>query len=421
MSSSTSTTDRRHPVVDAVQQLEDALAGVADQATWSLSDEEIRDALPRLTRVIARAQELEERVAAQAETNQVGDASGATSTAAWWAVGTRMTRAEAHRKVRLGVALANDHEPVRAALAAGQLLSDQARVIVDAVDRLPAEVDPETRATVEKHLVRCAEDFDAKELVVLGRRAWEVIDPEAADAHEARELARQEEKARAEASLRMVDDGHGQCHGRFRIPSLQGAMLKKLLHGFASPRHRTAVEGAGASHDRDVPTDHRMGLGLMELIEHYPADRVPSSGGVNASIVATVDIEVLQGLLEKAGHLDTGEAISPGELRRLACTAGVLPAVMDGPSHVLDLGRKQRFYSSAQRIVFGIEQGGCIAESCDRPPAWCEAHHPIPWSRNGRTGRDGELFCARHHTLVHSPLYVMTRLADGSVRFHRRT
>ena len=420
MSSSTSTTDRSHPIVDAVQQLEDILSEVADQPTWSLSDGETREVLPRVTRAIARAKELELRIAAQAEAAQVGDASGATSTAAWWSVETKMTRAEAQRKVRLGVSLNGDHEPVRAALAAGEMLTDQARVIVEAVDRLPADVDPETRAIAEKHLVECARDFDAKELVVLGRRVWEVVDPEAADAHEARQLAREEEKARAEASFRMGDDGHGQCHGTFRIPSLHGAMLKKLIHAFASPRHRTAVEGAGARHDRDVPTDHRMGLGFMELIEHYPADRVPHSGGVNASIVATVDIAVLQGLLEKAGHLDTGEAISPGELRRLACAAGVLPAVMDGPSHVLDLGRKQRFYSHAQRIVFGIEQGGCIAENCDRPPAWCEAHHPDPWGQGGRTGRDGELLCGRHHTLAHSPSYVMTRLPNGSVRFHRR-
>ncbi len=94
---------------------------------------------------------------------------------------------------------------------------------------------------------------------------------------------------------------------------------------------------------------------------------------------------------------------------------------MDGPSHVLDLGRKQRFHSSAQRIVFGIEQGGCLAETCDRPPAWCEAHHPIPWSDDGGTDRDGMLLCRRHHTLAHSAAHVMTRMPDGSVRFHRRT
>ena len=65
---------------------------------------------------------------------------GATSTTNWWAHTTRTTRAEAHRTARLAVSLAH-HEMVRAALAAGDLRTDQAGVIVAAVDALPADVE----------------------------------------------------------------------------------------------------------------------------------------------------------------------------------------------------------------------------------------------------------------------------------------
>ena len=34
-----------------------------------------------------------------------------------------------------------------------------------------------------------------------------------------------------------------------------------------------------------------------------------------------------------------------GEVRRLACTAQILPAVLDGDSEVLDLGRTRRLFS----------------------------------------------------------------------------
>ena len=99
--------------------------------------------LTSLTRLEARVAELKLRVAAHADEAQVGEASGATSTANWWAHATNQTRPEAHRQMRLATALAYGHEPVRVALAAGDLLVEQARVIVDAVEALPADLDAE--------------------------------------------------------------------------------------------------------------------------------------------------------------------------------------------------------------------------------------------------------------------------------------
>ena len=57
-----------------------------------------------------------------------------------------------------------------------------------------------------------------------------------------------------------------------------------------------------------------------------------------------MDLDTLMGGL-KAAHLDTGETISPGAARRLACQAGIIPAVLDGKSQVLDLGRGKRYYT----------------------------------------------------------------------------
>ena len=104
-----------------------------------------------------------------------------------------------------------------------------------------------------------------------------------------------------------------------------------------------------------------MGLAFQEYIETYPAEALPKAGGVNATVVVTMTLETLLGGL-KAAQLDTGEKITAGEARRLACQAGIIPAVLDGKSKVLDLGRKRRFHSESQRIVATIEQGGCSAD-----------------------------------------------------------
>ena len=66
-----------------------------------MSDDEVRDTLPEVTRLTARLAELEARLATTAQTRHVEDKSGATSTAIWWATQTKMTRAEAHRKTHL--------------------------------------------------------------------------------------------------------------------------------------------------------------------------------------------------------------------------------------------------------------------------------------------------------------------------------
>jgi hypothetical protein len=54
----------------------------------------------------------------------------------------RRAGAAGRRQMRLATALADGHHPVRAALAAGELLLDQARVIVAALEALPADLEP---------------------------------------------------------------------------------------------------------------------------------------------------------------------------------------------------------------------------------------------------------------------------------------
>src|SRR5687768_5624787 len=108
MSSTASTEVRGHPITVAAADIHSIFDGLVEQSTWSMTDAETRSTLAALTRAKARLAELELRVAAHAETAQVGDESGATSTAAWWAATTKQARPEAHRNVRLAEALDTD-------------------------------------------------------------------------------------------------------------------------------------------------------------------------------------------------------------------------------------------------------------------------------------------------------------------------
>ncbi|WP_252275131.1 DUF222 domain-containing protein [Nocardioides sp. LMS-CY] len=273
------------------------------------------------------------------------------------------------------------HASTREALAAGEICVERARVVVRWVDRLPADLGPETLAKAEAHLLAEARHHDAKALGRLGRRLWEVIAPGEADAHEAEILQRQEAAALRACSLTMADDGDGTTRGRFTLPTYHAAALKKMLMALAAPKHLAATQGPGIERR---PGPEALGRALCELIERYPVDRLPATGGVNATVVVVIDEDTLTRRLEKAGVLDTGDRISPGMARRLACEAGIIPAVLGSASIPLDLGRRSRYHTEHQRIAMFLRDRGCRAEGCDRTTG-LHAHHQQHWVDGGHT------------------------------------
>jgi hypothetical protein len=164
----------------------------------------------------------------------------------------------------------------------------------------------------------------------------------------------------------------------------------------------------------------RLGEAFMEYVERYPTDRTPQTAGVNASIVVTMTLEQL--LADKAtALLDDGSRMSAGEARRLACEAGIIPAVLGARSQPLDLGRAARLFTKAQRVALALRDGSCTARGCETSASGCHAHHDDPWSRHGRTDlANGRLLCPRHHRLAHSSRYEMTVHADNAVSFSLR-
>ena len=151
----------------------------------------------------------------------------------------------------------------------------------------------------------------------------------------------------------------------------------------------------------------RLGEAFCRLLERVPADRLPLTGGMSATVVVLLDYDQLLTGLGTAA-LDTGQPISAGLARQLACEAGLIPAVwrraLGSPSVVLDLGRRTRLHTEPQRTALTIRDRGCTTHGCDRPAAWCHAHHDQPWSTGGPTSvENGRLLCAYHHAKAHSP------------------
>ncbi len=110
--------------------------------------------------------------------------------------------------------------------------------------------------------------------------------------------------------------------------------------------------------------------------------------------MVTVALGALRKGLRAAG-VDTGDRISAGEARRLACEAGIIPMVLDGDPMPLDLGREQHLFKKQQEIALAHRYGGCSTDGCDRPLSWVEIHHLVPWRHGGRTDlSNGLLLCS---------------------------
>ncbi len=463
-----------HPVVTAVLACLEALEATRQAGVATLSAREIRLMLLAVAQIIAAAFALKLRLLAAGKVQRVEDLTGATSTAAFLAHLTQMRRPDAAAQVRLATDLDHRYRLLGDALARGLCSPDQLRVCVAALRRLPKDLPEDRLEACQRFLIDACQRLTPTQLKTVGRHLWEVIDPDGADAKAGKDLQNEEHQARAKASIRFWDNGDGTTGFRGKLPHLQAAILRKALHALAAPRrrnnpnirtgqpddtrhpqpgnqgppgdgpHPTAPPGPGSGtpdrhrldgdltpEERDtgrvIPYPVRLGHALMDLLERLPEAILPTTGGVPATIVATITLDQLRTGLGTT-TLDTGEEVSAGQLRRLACNAGIIPAVLDGNSQPLDLGRRQRLFTPYQRIALDLRDhggtddpdgGGCVIDGCDRPASVCEAHHPHPWEHGGETNLvNGILVCPYHHHLAHHPDWALT-CTHGTWRFRR--
>lgn len=409
------------PALALVSSLTSLLAEAREVPVELLSTREKADTLEALSKAGDLLAALRLRVLAISD--DVAQEHGARDVGAWLADRTRTDPGPRHRDRKLGEALSYRWTKVGTALGDGRLNEAQAQVIVQALDALPAGVEPAVLADAEERLVGFGAEFAPRQLRVLGRRILDVVAPEVGEEHEARALAAEEERALARTSLNVHRVGDGFSRIIAVVPDAVAHRLTTYLEAFTSPRHDAMAGGPllSAAGDR-LPAEQARGLAFCSLLETLDPKRLPLHGGDATTVVVTVTLDALRADLATAGLLGADEPITASAARRLACTAGVIPVVLGGDSEILDLGRTARLHSKAQRKALRIRDKRCRAEGCSVPATWCEAHHRRPWLLGGRTNlADGVLLCSFHHHRAHDSRYVQTDLSSGDIRFSRRT
>ena len=138
----------------------------------------------------------------------------------------------------------------------------------------------------------------------------------------------------------------------------------------------------GCGHTGKDPRDHgvRMWDALVEACRRLQAtDSVPHAHGTTARITVTIPLQQLldqpDGHLHDGGHLPSGDRLSVAAVRRLACDAEIIPAVLGTEGQVLDVGRSQRLVTTGIWNALVLRDRHCAFPGCTRLPIACDAHH----------------------------------------------
>lgn len=273
---------------------------------------------------------------------------------------------------------------VAVAQADGTMSAAHARLIIETVAGLPAEVEREHGAAAERFLVGQAQQLDPARLAVVARRLADTLDPDGVLADDV------DHARRRTAMVTARRDGSGEVHARSTPACL--AVLQAVFDPLAAPRPS----------DADGPDRRSPGQRLHDALEDagrrlLAVGELPSAGGVPATVIVTMTLEQLESRVGRATTVHGG-LISVGEALRIADEAQVIPVVLADAGGVLAYGRTRRIASAGQRLALLARDGGCSFPGCDIPASWAQVHHTTDWALGGSTDLNQLcLLCGHHH------------------------
>ena len=360
----------------------------------------------------------------------------------------RLSPADAAARVRQA-ALLGRHPVLEAALADGRVTVEQAGVAATALDRVTTlpEVAADVGQDAAGFLVDLCASLAPRDLARAGQALVEELTcaPSVDDPADAAAVEREQQRAEAEAQAGERNDLHvARRRGRMRALLDLGPLGEATLAAWLRTADTPAAGDDGVQDDRS--RSERRGDALVDLLAvaaagtltdsardsdgtddvHAPGwvatgDPVEAATRATSAPVAplalltiTTTLADLRDGLAGAGRLDTGGTLSAATLRQLACDALVVPAVLGGPSQVLDLGRSTRDWNRAQRRAAALRDRGCVAPGCDQPPAACQLHHCWHWTDGGPTDLwNAALLCGFHHRMVHRQGWAVVLATNG--------
>ena len=200
------------------------------------------------------------------------------------------------------------------------------------------------------------------------------------------------------------------------LGTIFGALALLDAKKIESTLRQIANELFHASGDDGTTLAQRLADALVLMAERATGGGQSKSKPGRPTLVVICNEDSLRGRVEDAGlgYTLDGSPVPGSELRRLACHADVLPAVMNSHGQILDFGHKRRVASDSQRLALLTMYGGCIIDGCGCPTELLEIHHLTAYEHGGRTDLENLApLCNRDHTRSHTERWTYTRGPDG--------
>ncbi len=354
------------------------------------------------------------------------------SCAAWLSWKCQMSSGAAREHVRVARAL-RDLPVIRAEFGAGRLSYAKVR----ALTRIAT---PDTEAG----LAEIAGPMTGNQLERFARAHRQVSHADDASAEIRRRLA-----------WRFEDDG--SLSGTFRLPPLAGAVLLKALRaaagdlehphdgGDAGVSAETPAAGPPTAADPAVATSSDLADALLAVAEAFLARQAAAAddpevyqvivhAGTDAlTTAADVSAEMPGGAAETSPaaqvpghpadparcHVEDGPALSVTTAQMITCTAALSWMLHDHDGSILDLGRRRRRPSAAQRRA-ARERDHCRCRFPGCESRRVDLHHIQHWINGGRTSLKNLIsLCKHHHRLVHERGYLIALASGGTFTFYR--
>ena len=316
------------------------------------------------------------------------------------------------------------HEALLARVRDGSVPVGNAAQVIELGQRLDAVADPGELTRTVEHLSGQAASLRAEEL--------------------AKECRLHADQLRPPRDLDDLDDARRGARGLwFSRPNKTGmvnlkavldpehaAIVKGAIDPLAAPRPLLDEDTRAVIEPDPRPAHQRRLDALVEIIGRGVAAPEGQQTTDKAKIVVTIDYDTLAGRLaidalrrdapagpqrqppagSEAGPArsgpgrvsGTGDVLSPSTVRRLACDASLIAAVLGRQGAPLDVARRHRLVTPAIRTALVLRDHGCSFPGCTVPAAWTDAHHVTHWVDGGPTSIGNlALLCRRHHTYVH--------------------
>ncbi|MEU1588729.1 DUF222 domain-containing protein [Micromonospora sp. NPDC005710] len=395
-------------MLEALGQVKGAVDDCADTMLWGLSDDQLLASLDATQVLAQRLATVQLGLVRELDGRGLAVAQGASSTAVWLRDRLRLSGRGARQLVQLAATIEAAPPAVRDALLSGAMTVEQGRVVAETIAALPVDVGPEVTDKATQLLVTWADRFDPTSLSRLGERVLAHVAPDLAVQAELKALERATERAEARRHVTLSEQQNGQVRLSGNLDTETASLLREAIDPLCAP--------AGEHDDRSPGQRRADALGEICRLA-LRTGQLPDNGGDRPQLVLTVSLnELVNGV--RAGTLETGTRLTPGAVRRLACDAGVLPAVLGGNSQILDVGRQRRLFTGPLRRALVLRDGGCAFPGCDRPPRWCDGHHVRHWADGGVTALgNAVLLCGYHHRLIHRGDWTVRIAADGRPDF----